>query len=71
VNVQGVSGADIANLRVPAPTPEEDMVEYYTIKSADTLSEIAKQFNGNANKYPEIFEANREVIKNAHLIFPG
>jgi nucleoid-associated protein YgaU len=26
---------------------------------------------GNANKYPRIFEANREVIKDANLIFPG
>lgn len=32
---------------------------------------IAKQFCGKANDYPRIFEANREVIKDPDLIFPG
>lgn len=70
-NVQGVSSVDIAELRVPAPTPVEEKVEYYIIQSGDTLSKIAKQYYGDANKYPAIFEANREVIKDANLIFPG
>jgi nucleoid-associated protein YgaU len=70
-NVQGVTEVAIAGLKVPAPTPEETKVEYYIIKSGDTLSKIAKQYYGDANKYPVIFEANREVIKNADLIFPG
>jgi nucleoid-associated protein YgaU len=46
-------------------------VEYYIIKKGDTLSAIAKQFYGKANDYPKIFEANREVIKDPNLIFPG
>ena len=70
-NVQGVSSVDIAQLRVPPPTPVEEKVDYYLIQSGDTLSKIAKQYYGDANKYPVIFEANREVIKNADLIFPG
>lgn len=70
-NVEGVSSVDIRNLRVPAPTPMEESVEYYVIQKGDTLSKIAKQHYGDANKYPAIFEANREVIKNADLIFPG
>ena len=49
----------------------EDGAQYYIIKSGDTLSAIAKQFYGDANTYPKIFEANREVIKDANLIFPG
>jgi len=70
-NVQGVSGVDIANLKVPAPTPAEEKVDYYIIKPGDTLSKIAKEYYGDAKQYPVIFEANREVIKNADLIFPG
>lgn len=46
-------------------------VEYYVIESGDTLSKIAKKYYGNANAYPKIFEANKEVIKNPDLIFPG
>lgn len=30
----------------------------YTIKSGDNLSKISKLFYGNANKYPEIAQAN-------------
>jgi len=70
-NIQGVTSVDIMNLRVPVPTPEEEKVEYYTIQSGDTLSKIAKRYYGDANKYPVIFEANREVIKDADLIYPG
>ena len=44
---------------------------YYEIKSGDTLSAIAKQFLGDANAYPKIFEANREVIKDPNKIFVG
>lgn len=45
--------------------------QYYEIKNGDTLSAIAKQFLGNANAYPKIFEANREVIKDPNKIFVG
>jgi nucleoid-associated protein YgaU len=70
-NVHGVSGVNISGLKMPAPTPVEEKVEYYIIEKGDTLSKIAKHYYGDANKYPVIFEANREVIKNADLIFPG
>jgi nucleoid-associated protein YgaU len=70
-NVQGVSAVDVAGLKVPPPKLEEEKVEYYIIQAGDTLSKIAKQYYGDANKYPRIFEANREVIKDANLIFPG
>jgi nucleoid-associated protein YgaU len=44
---------------------------FYTIVKGDTLSGIAKKFYGDANKYHQIFEANRGIIKNADLIYPG
>jgi nucleoid-associated protein YgaU len=67
-NVEGVSQVEIASLNHPE---EQEQVEYYIIEQGDTLSKIAQHFYGNANKYPRIFEANREVIKDANLIFPG
>jgi nucleoid-associated protein YgaU len=67
-NVQGVSEVNIDKLQAP---PVQAKVEYYIIKKGDTLSAIAKQFYGKGNEYPKIFEANREVIKDANLIFPG
>ncbi len=52
--------------------PEDDQkVEFYTIKSGDSLSKIAKEYYGNAMEYPKIFEANREVIEDPDKIYPG
>lgn len=45
--------------------------EYYTIEKGDTLWAIAKTHLGDGNKYNDIFEANREVIKDPDLIYPG
>ena len=67
-NVQGVADVKIDGLQAP---PVKEKVEYYIIKKGDTLSAIAKQFYGKPNDYPRIFEANREVIKDANLIYPG
>ncbi|HEX5680876.1 MAG TPA: LysM peptidoglycan-binding domain-containing protein, partial [Desulfobacterales bacterium] len=67
-NIKGVSDVNIDGLQAP---PVQARVEYYIIKKGDTLSAVAKQFYGKANDYPKIFEANREVIKDPNLIFPG
>jgi nucleoid-associated protein YgaU len=50
---------------------EPDNVEYYTIQSGDSLSKIAKHYYQNAMEYPRIFDANKEVIQDPDLIYPG
>ncbi len=50
---------------------EPGNVEYYIIQSGDSLSKIAKKYYNNAGEYPRIFEANKEVIKDPELIYPG
>ena len=67
-NVKGVTEVKIDGMEAPAPAPE---VEYYTIVSGDSLSRIAKNHYGNAMDYKNLFEANREVIKDPDLIYPG
>ncbi len=67
-NLQGVKEVQADKLTAPAASVK---VEYYVIKSGDTLSAIAQKFYGKASEYPRIFEANREVIKNPDLIYPG
>ena len=37
----------------------------------DSLSKIAKQFYGSAGQWKKIYEANKDVIKNPDLIYPG
>jgi nucleoid-associated protein YgaU len=43
----------------------------YEVKSGDSLSKIAKHEYGDANKWPKIFEANRDILKDPNKIFPG
>jgi nucleoid-associated protein YgaU len=43
----------------------------YTVKAGDTLSKIAKDMLGNANAYPEIFDANRDQLSDPDKIKPG
>jgi len=51
-NAHGVSGANVANLKVPAPTPVEDKVEYYITQKGDTLSKIARQYYWGREQVP-------------------
>ncbi len=43
----------------------------YVVQSGDTLSKIAKEHYGDANRYMEIFEANREQLSDPNKIKPG
>lgn len=51
-----------------SPRPESQM---YTVKSGDTLSKISKQFYGEADKFPQIFEANEPMLHDPDEIYPG
>jgi nucleoid-associated protein YgaU len=66
-NVDGIGRVD-DNFEVEKQEPEST---YYEVKSGDSLSKIAKQVYGDANKYNRIFEANRPMLKDADEIYPG
>ena len=67
-NTMGVREVEVAD---QAASGINDGTEFYVIKQGDTLSAIAQQFYGDPGKYPRIFDANLEVIKDANLIYPG
>jgi nucleoid-associated protein YgaU len=43
----------------------------YTVVKGDSLSKIAKREYGDANRWRAIYEANRDLIKDPDLIYPG
>jgi nucleoid-associated protein YgaU len=43
----------------------------YTVKAGDTLSKIAKEHLGDANAYIDIFNANKDQLKDPDKIKPG
>jgi nucleoid-associated protein YgaU len=67
-NLKGVEKVNDDNLTAP---PAAEQFQFYTIQSGDSLSKIAKRYYGDAMKYPVLFEANREIIKDPNLIYPG
>lgn len=66
-NVSGISEVDD---RVSVTNPEPE-AEFYTVKRGDSLSKIAKKFYGDPMKYKQIFEANKPMLKDPNLIYPG
>lgn len=66
-NTEGTGSVD-DQLKVEKQEPE---AVFYEVKSGDTLSKISKQFYGDANKYHQIFEANRPMLKDPDEIYPG
>ncbi len=66
-NTNGIATVD-DQMSVDHQEPE---AKFYTVVKGDTLSKIAKEYYGNANKYPQIFEANKPMLKDANLIYPG
>jgi nucleoid-associated protein YgaU len=66
-NVEGIARVE-DRLEVTNPQPE---ARYYTVVKGDTLSKIANAQYGDANKYPQIFEANRPMLKDPDRIYPG
>jgi len=43
----------------------------YTVKPGDTLSKISRELYGDANQYTKIFNANRNILRDANTIIPG
>ena len=50
---------------------QADPAKFYTVRSGDSLSKIAKNFYGDAQKYPQIFEANKPMLSHPDKIYPG
>jgi nucleoid-associated protein YgaU len=71
-NTNGVASVEdnmsVAELEV---IEEAAMAQFHTVASGDTLGKIAKEFYGNAMKYPVIFEANKPMLSHPDKIYPG
>jgi two-component SAPR family response regulator/LysM repeat protein len=69
----------IADRASTNPQPAHRPTPTHTVQRGDTLSKIAEQWLGDANRWPEIFALNRGThyadvggtLRNPNLIFPG
>jgi len=70
-----LSSIQPATPAAPAPAGDDESDEvgvvFYQVVRGDTLSAIAKKHYGNANLYPQIFEANKPMLSHPDKIYPG
>ncbi len=73
VAAEAAAKADAAAQEAAAELAAEEQptARFYTVVSGDTLSVIAKREYGSANKYPQIFEANKPMLSHPDKIYPG
>lgn len=55
----------------PRETTSAPKPKTYTVKSGDCLWNIAKKELGNGSRYTEIYNLNKDKIKNPNLIYAG
>lgn len=67
-NVRSVEHVDDRMTVAQQATPAS---QWHNVVSGDTLSKIAKEYYGDANKYRLIFDANRPMLSDPDKIYPG
>lgn len=55
----------------PRPTGSPPQAKTYVVKRGDCLWNIAKRYLGKGSRYMEIYNLNKDKIKNPNLIYPG
>ena len=65
------SGAAKASAAPASSAGSPPLGHGYTVQPGDSLSKISKKLYGQADRWKEIWEANRAKIPNPDLIHPG
>ncbi len=48
-----------------------DVFGYWVVQPGESLSKIAKSVYDNGNRYMDIFNANKDLLKDPNVIHPG
>ena len=67
-NTLGVSQVEASEVTVAEGGAEP---VFHEVKKGDNLWKIAEKHYGNGSKYTAIFEANKPMLKDPDLIYPG
>lgn len=80
-NIPASSGTVASTQNVPPPQVSDTIktaqavsqtpTQTYTVVSGDTLWAIAQSYYGDGSLWPRIYDANKNIVSNPNLIFPG
>jgi len=54
-----------------APPAAAAVGQFHEVQKGETLSKIAEKYYGDPSLYKDIFEANKNILKDPNKIFPG
>ena len=69
--IKEIGGNNPSDIQADIKVADTSVYARHTVKSGETLSKIAKQYYGDANKYQKIFKANTDILKDPNLIHPN
>ena len=69
--IKEIGGENPQDIQADIQVEVTDYYGVYEVKSGDSLSKISKMYLGDAMRYMDIFNLNRDQLKNPDLIHPG
>jgi nucleoid-associated protein YgaU len=69
--IKSVGGQNPSDIQADIRVLDESVYHRHTVKSGETLGNIAKHYYGDPMKYKQIFQANSDILKNPDLIHPN
>jgi LysM repeat protein len=68
---QTAAAAKADQVHTDALIVHHEQARHYTVRPGDTLSSIAQRFYGNPADWPGLYQANRSVLTNPNVLYPG
>lgn len=69
--IKEVGGENAHDIKADIKVENNDYLDIYTVQKGDTLSALAKKYYKNAGAYMDIFNANKDQLKNPDMIQVG
>jgi len=69
--IKAVGGEVHADISADVKVANSSYFHIHKVSKGENLSVIAKKYLGNANKYMDVFNANKDILKNPDLIQIG
>ena len=68
--IKEIGGEGPSDIEADIKVTDTSVYHRHVVQSGETLGKIAKQYYKDPGKYMEIFNANKDILKNPDLIYP-